>query len=152
MVGFVLLGGSVCGAAGSHSRTNGITVSLRMQSLVPPDQEVCTGGCRTGSTADVTVWNDGQVLLNRRERFRISKAVAARFRGMLIPFRRADTDASKVLPNSCPVKIQWPADDRGLGRVTCAYYSVGGIEDPVFTAVSRAFEAIGLDKNGNRVR
>lgn len=140
------------GSASSRTGSTGITISLRREPTVSTGTAICAGACFVGTNVVVTVWSDGQISIDGRNPFRVSREDAARFQSTLAPFRRpgsyADASSSHILSKLCPVEIQWPADDAGVRPMTCASYSVGEIQDSVFEAVARAFSAIHLDRNG----
>jgi len=140
------------GSDANRSADRGITISLRTVSTLPPEALVCLGVCRIGSYADVTVWPDGEVLLLGGEHFRVTKEEAARFRQILAPLFPTDNQAIGNSPDRlsklCPVKVQWPADKNGARSMACGYYSVGGVQNPVFDTVVKAFKAVHLNSSG----
>ena len=146
IAGFLLLSASPFGAAHARSPVSGITVSLREQWAPPPDQIVCTGVCYRGVNVDVTVWKDGRIADGARP-VRVSTEVAARFSKVLLPFRPVGNDAtadpSKLSPDLCPVKVQWPANKRGGRPVVCGTYNRA--PDSLFSAVMEALRSIRLD-------
>ena len=141
------------GSAATHSSNGGITILLRTVSTLPPGAIVCLGVCRIGANADVTVWEDGEVL-NNGQRFRVSEDEAAQFRRTLIPFlpnaTRRDTSTTDALSKLCPVQIKWPADDRRSRRVTCGNYGIAGVHNPLFEAVLRALGFVRVDLHLNQ--
>jgi hypothetical protein len=126
-------------SAESRSLSSGITVTLRTPA--GPGMIVCTGFC---PHLDLTVWEDGRILVNGGDR-RISKDEAAQFQRILLPFRPAGRlaamDVSTVLPNSCTIKIKWPADRSGAQSVRCGTFDLRGI-DPLPDAVMQALQSI----------
>ena len=146
IAGLLLLSAWPFGAAHARSPVSGITVSLRQQWALPPDQFVCTGACYRGVHMDVTVWKDGRIVDGGR-RTRVSTEVAARFSTILLPFRPVGNDAtadpSKLSPDFCPVKVQWPADKRGACAVACSAYDSAA--DSLFSAVMEALRSVQLD-------
>lgn len=150
IAGFMLVAASP-GSAAKLFLNGGITISLRKVSTLPPGQLVCTGVCFIGTNADVTVWQDGEVL-NNGQRSRISRDEAAQFRRALLPFPpnaiRTGGSTADALSKLCPVQIQWPADD--VRPVTCGDYGVAGMHSPVFEGILRAFGVIHLDMHLNQ--
>jgi hypothetical protein len=146
VAGLLLLSASPFGAACARSPASGITVSLRPQSAVSPDQILCTGTCSSGANLDVTVWKDGRIMDGARPA-RVSREVAARFSKILLPFQPVGNDAtadpSKLSPYFCPVKVRWPADKGGSRPVICGTYN--GAADALFPAVMEALRSIRLD-------
>jgi hypothetical protein len=134
--------------ARAHAPNSGITISLLPQSLMPPGAIVCTGVCSRGRVLDVTVWSDGRVNVDGRDQSRISKAIVARFRSILLPFRPVGNfeyaDPSVVMPKTCYVKIQWPADHRGR-RTACGDYDSRTEPESLFVAAMRALQVINVD-------
>jgi hypothetical protein len=135
--------------AQSRSPSSGISVSIK----TPTDLVVCTGFC---PDLDVTVWKDGRVLGNRSGSFRVSSDVAAQFRNILLRFRPVDRhahiDSSTVFPNACPVKVLWPADDKGVRPVGCGIFftDTAGHLGGVAGAAMKALELIHIDTQGRR--
>ena len=131
-------------AVNARSPGTGITVSLRRVWAVPPDQIVCTGACLRGYDLDVTVWDDGELIVGG-QKTRIPKKNAIRFRKALLPFlpigRGRYADPSATFPHTCPVKIQWPVHAGGRRPVYCSLY----VDDAVFEAVRRALKLIDVD-------
>jgi len=129
-------------AAESRSLSSGLTVSFGRVGYSTNGAIICLGFC--GYWGRVTVWKDGQVL-DGKIYSRVSRSEAAHFRSILRPFRPtgrfAYIDPSTTLPNSCPVKVKWPADHRGRQPVTCGSY----FEEPLFEAVKEALKAVHLD-------
>jgi hypothetical protein len=117
---------------------------------------VCTGFC---PHLDLTVWEDGRVIVSGRERSHVSNKQAARFRNILRPFRPADdhsaVDPSAVIPNACPVKVEWIPYDGGSRSVACGNYfmltdgEVGAHADTLFEAVMQALRSIHLNAYGH---
>jgi hypothetical protein len=150
IAGLLLLSASPFGAANARSPSSGITVTLRPESTVPPDEHggiICLGApCSRGTSLDLTVWKDGRTL-EAGSPARVSAEHAARFSEILLPFRPtgkdATSDPSKLWPNSCPVKVQWPAGKGGRRPVVCGIYS--GASDSLFPAVMRALQSIHLN-------
>ncbi len=142
IAGLLLLIACLPDAAIARSLSSGLTVSLGRVGYSTDGAIICLGFC--GYSRHVTVWKDGQVL-DGQIYGRVSRAEAARFRSILLPFRptgkQAYVDPSTVLPNSCPVKVKWPADHRGRQIVACGSYSPGAL----FEAVKEAFKAVHLD-------
>jgi hypothetical protein len=126
-------------SAESRSLSKGITITLRTPSGT--DTVVCTGFC---PRLDLTVWEDGRILVNGGDR-RISKDEAAQFRRILLPFRPTDrlaaTDVSTVLPNACTIKVKWRADRSDAQPVRCGTFELWGI-DPLPDAVMQALQSI----------
>jgi len=108
---------------------------------------VCTGACRRGTYLDLTVWKDGRTVVDGGRPVRVSKDDAARFWTMLRPFRPVGKDVtadpSKLFPDFCPVKVQWPADKRGGRPLVCGTYN--GAANSLFTAVVQALRSIHVD-------
>jgi hypothetical protein len=134
------------GEANARSLNNGITVSLRQQSTVPPDQIVCFSVCHRGTYLQLTIWKDGRMDVDGRPA-RVSMADAARFSTILRPFRPigkdATADPSQLLPDFCPVKVQWSADQGGGRPVVCGTYS--RMPNSLFPVVMDALGSIHLD-------
>ena len=150
IAGLLLLSASPAGAAGARSPSRGITVTLRPQWTTPPDEHgaiICLGsGCARGTSLDLTVWKDGRIV-EAGSPARVSVEEAARFSKILLPFRPTGKDAtadpSKLWPNSCPVKVQWPAGKGGRRLVVCGTYN--GASDSLFPAVMKALQSIHLN-------
>ena len=145
IAGLLLLSASPFGAANARSPTSGITVSLRLEITVPPDQVICTGACSRGTYLDLTVWKDGRMVVDGASRPRVSRQDAARFSKILLPFRPtgsgATSDPSSWLsPDLCSVKVQWPVDKHGGQAVVCDIYS-----GSLFPAVMQALRSIHVD-------
>lgn len=142
----------VCGwpldVARARAPESAITISLRPKSLMPAGAIVCAGVCYRGKVLDVTVWSDGRVNIDGRDQPSISKANLARFRSILLPFRPVGSfeyaDLSMVMPNTCYVKIQWPADHRGR-RTACGDYDSRAEPESLFVAAMRALQVINID-------
>ena len=147
IIGWLSLGSSPVSATGARSPSTGTTISLRRVSTIPPGEIVCLGSCFQGRNLEVTVWSDGQVEVDHKPRRPVSKVGLAKFQSILLPFRplgaHAYTDPSTVLPNTCPVKVQWPSD-HFRRRTACAFYGRNGIEAPLIGAVTQALQLIDL--------
>lgn len=145
IVGLLSFGCSLASSAAARGPSRGITISLRRVSTLPPGEIVCLGSCFQGRNLDVTVWADGRVEVDHKPHSPVSKHGLAKFRSILLPFRpvgeHAYTDPSAVLPNTCPVKVQWPADHFGRPRA-CGFYGSNGVQGPLIGAVTQALQLI----------
>ena len=145
IVGVLSLGISPVSAAAARKPTTGITVSLRDLPTLPPGEIVCLGSCFQGRELEVTVWSDGEVEVDHKPHAPVSKRALAKFRRILLPFRPvgkyAYTDPSTVIPNTCPVKVQWAADHSGR-RTACGFYGSNGGEASLIGAVTQALQSI----------
>lgn len=124
--------------AESRSIGSGTTITLTHR----PGAIICGGFC---PELDLTLWNDGQALVNGRKRMHVTSEQAARFRTILLPFRPADddprADPSRVFPNDCWAKVQWPVGKRGIRPAACD-------DDRLFEAILQALRSINLDPFG----
>jgi hypothetical protein len=135
-------------SARTRPLNEGITIAMRSPS--GPDVVVCTGFC---PHLDITVWDDGEVVVNGVERPRVTKAEAARFRSVLFPFRSkaSDSDPSTVLANACLLKVQWPSPANAARPTACGdfivptYGKIDAHESSLFRAVSDALVAVHRD-------
>ena len=142
VAGLLLFLAFVPDAAKSRSLSSGLTVSFGRVGYSTGGAIICLGFC--GYHGRVTVWKDGQVL-DGKIYSRVSRSETAHFRSILRPFRPkgglAYVDPSTTFPNSCPVKVKWPADHRGRQSAACGSYSESGL----FDAVKEALKAVHLD-------
>jgi hypothetical protein len=139
------------GSARARPLNEGITIGIHSPS--GPDVIVCTGFC---PNVDITVWDDGEVVVNGVEQPRVTKAEAARFRTVLFPFRSQAiaSDPSTVFPNACLLKVQWPSPAKTARPTTCGdffvptYGKINAHETFLFGAVSDALAAVHRDITG----
>lgn len=138
-------------SAGSRPLSQGLTISVR-----PPTNSgtvVCTGFCPR--PVDITVWADGQVVVNGVRRARVTKAEAAQFRAILAPFRltASEVDPSTVFPNACQLKVQWPVKGHHARPTACGDFMVPNpaqmdahhAATNLFEGVQRALSAVHLN-------
>lgn len=118
------------------------------------DLIVCTGFC---PHLDITVWADGEVVVNGTPRHRATKAEAERFRAILARFRvnASDrVDPSTVFPNACLLKVQWPATSDSRRPTACGDImirmpgQIGAQERTLSNAVQEALAAVHLNIAG----
>lgn len=125
--------------AESRPASKGITIAL---TRARPGALVCAGFC---PQLDLTLWDDGEALVNGGKRVRVSTEQAYQFRAILRPFRPAEpADRSRlsVSRSDCSVRVQWPANREGFRPTACG-------DGPLFEAILRVLRSINLDAFGN---